>query len=97
MNIDPTNSIKPPAQVVKRAVETSGGVAKPAREVGHSGESLSLNLTALMEEARSAPDVDMSRVEKIKANLAQGDYPIDASRIARKMLEQDESIFGAGK
>lgn len=95
MNIELTNTLKPASAVARRASEPSSvAAAPPARESGSVGETLSVGLLPLFEEIRQLPEIDASRVAEIKARIERGDYPLDSSRIARKMLEQ-ESVFGA--
>lgn len=38
---------------------------------------------------RSGPPVDLGKVNKIKEAIAQGNYPINAEKIAEKMIELD--------
>lgn len=48
---------------------------------------------ALLQEAMNAvadlPVVDATRVAKLRAAIAQGEYRIDAQRIAERMLDAD--------
>jgi negative regulator of flagellin synthesis FlgM len=38
--------------------------------------------------------MDDDRIEQIRSALENGTYKIDAEKLAQKMLEMDESIFG---
>ncbi len=63
------------------------------------GENVSLsaqakNLKELEQRLDSYPEMDDQRIEEIKAALAGGSYKIDAEKLAQKMLDMDNSIFG---
>ncbi|SDX42480.1 flagellar biosynthesis anti-sigma factor FlgM [Marinobacter mobilis] len=63
------------------------------------GESVKLSsqakdLKQLEQRLNSYPETDDDRIEQIKAALADGSYKVDAEKLAQKMLEMDESIFG---
>ena len=71
----------------------------PAGSRPSQGEDVSLSrqakdLKQLEQQLRDYPDVDDERIEKIRQALADGSYKIDAEKLAQKMLEMDESIFG---
>jgi negative regulator of flagellin synthesis FlgM len=38
--------------------------------------------------------MDDERIEQIRTALEDGSYKIDAEKLAQKMLDMDESIFG---
>lgn len=66
---------------------------------GARGENVNLsnqakNLKQLEQKLGDYPEMDDNRIEQIRAALADGSYKIDAEKLAQKMLEMDESIFG---
>ncbi|EON92410.1 anti-sigma-28 factor FlgM [Marinobacter lipolyticus SM19] len=66
---------------------------------GARGENVNLsnqakNLKQLEQKLGDYPEMDDGRIEEIRAALADGSYKIDAEKLAQKMLEMDESIFG---
>ncbi|PCK08121.1 MAG: flagellar biosynthesis anti-sigma factor FlgM [Alteromonadaceae bacterium] len=70
-----------------------GNVAAPKS----AGESVSLSSTALsipkIEASLSkVSDVDMSKVERVKAELASGSLNINASSIAEKMISEERLL-----
>ncbi|MFW5825596.1 MAG: flagellar biosynthesis anti-sigma factor FlgM [Marinobacter sp.] len=82
----PTGQPAPTEQARSQAPAARGenvNLSKEAREIRQMGEKL-----------ESQPEVDDSRVEQIRAALADGSYKVDAEKVAQKMLEMDESIFG---
>ncbi|NWN90679.1 flagellar biosynthesis anti-sigma factor FlgM [Marinobacter adhaerens] len=52
------------------------------------------NLKQLEEKLGSYPEVDDNRVAEIRSALENGTYKVDAEKLAQKMLDMDESIFG---
>ena len=63
------------------------------------GENVKLSTQAkdlkqLEQRLNSYPEMDDDRIEQIKSALADGSYKVDAEKLAQKMLEMDESIFG---
>lgn len=82
----PATPQAPAEQAAKQAPAARGenvNLSKQAQEIRQMGEKL-----------ESAPEIDDSRVEQIRAALADGSYKVDAEKVAQKMLEMDESIFG---
>ncbi|WP_417568001.1 flagellar biosynthesis anti-sigma factor FlgM [Marinobacter sp.] len=72
--------------------------AKPQAQ-GARGENVSLssqarNLKQLEQKLGDYPEMDDDRIEQIRSALENGTYKIDAEKLAQKMLEMDESIFG---
>ncbi|MDC0663350.1 flagellar biosynthesis anti-sigma factor FlgM [Marinobacter sp. SS21] len=73
--------------------------AEQAQAQTARGENVKLSsqakeLKQLEQRLSSYPETDDDRIEQIKAALADGSYKIDAEKLAQKMLEMDESIFG---
>ncbi len=66
---------------------------------GARGENVNLssqakNLKQLEQKLGSYPEMDDDRIEQIRSALESGSYKVDAEKLAQKMLEMDESIFG---
>ena len=69
--------------------------AKPqARGDNVSLSSQARNLKQLEQKLGDYPEMDDDRIEQIRSALENGTYKIDAEKLAQKMLEMDESIFG---
>jgi negative regulator of flagellin synthesis FlgM len=60
----------------------------PARDAGVESERLQL----IKDRIENAPDVDMARVEAIKQRISEGQYPIDAARIAEKFIQLESLL-----
>ncbi|MDY6842358.1 MAG: flagellar biosynthesis anti-sigma factor FlgM [Pseudomonadota bacterium] len=63
------------------------------------GENVSLSsqarsLKQLEQKLGDYPEMDDGRIDRIRSALENGTYKIDAEKLAQKMLEMDESIFG---
>ncbi|MDI9245271.1 flagellar biosynthesis anti-sigma factor FlgM [Marinobacter sp. CHS3-4] len=63
------------------------------------GENVNLssqakNLKQLEQQLGDYPEMDDDRIEQIRSALENGSYKVDAEKLAQKMLEMDESIFG---
>lgn len=102
MGNNPVNS--PTTNNDKAPGTSSGNQSAPAEQASREapaarGENVNLSkqareLRQMGEKLESYPEVDDSRVEQIRAALADGSYKVDAEKVAQKMLEIDDSIFG---
>ena len=45
------------------------------------------------ELIQNAPDVDVEKIEQIKAAIADGSYSVDAEAVAEKLLALESSLF----
>lgn len=82
---------------VRSAIEKS---AKKAAEAGAQaparpapGED-SVMLSNVVDKAMAEPDFDRAKVEAIKQAIAQGQYPLDAKRIAENFVAIERMIRG---
>jgi len=100
-----TNSIngnKPPME--RLLTETQRGQGKgrvdappgPERGLGNSAVegTQSERLQALLNGIKQTPDVDMGRVEALKQKIANGEYPMDADKIASRFVELEQMLEG---
>jgi negative regulator of flagellin synthesis FlgM len=53
-------------------------------------------LRELEESVRSAPEVDVERVNAIREAIETGSFQVDASRVADKLLGIEQALNGAG-
>jgi negative regulator of flagellin synthesis FlgM len=96
-----------PGQVNSKAGNTAGKAAQkteqpaPEQTKTQSARPDSVNLSDQARDLKKLeaqldryPEVDDARVEQIRSALADGSYKVDADKLAQKMLETDESIFG---
>lgn len=85
-----------PTRGVGDNAPTARGEAGKAAGVAQDRISLSADaerVASLTQLAKASPDVNSSRVEAIKAEIARGDYQIDAKQLAGSMLSADR-LFG---
>lgn len=98
------NPVNSPKTTTDKAPEGKSGTPAPAEQASKQapaarGENVNLSsqakeLRQMGEKLESYPEVDDSRVEQIRAALADGSYKVDAEKVAQKMLDMDKSIFG---
>ena len=50
-------------------------------------------ITKAFESSKTAPAINEERVEAVKNDLAEGSYPINAEKIAAKMIEMEQEQF----
>lgn len=89
----------------KETVSSTGAfrndASKPASTSGNAVPSDTVKLTSsgqllerLEKSLATLPDIDASRVDAVKNAIANGDYEIDAERIADTLIRMDRE-FGA--
>ena len=54
-------------------------------------------MLALQQQIASAPDVDVARVEKLRAEIDQNRYQVNASRIADRLLQLEGDLQASTK
>ena len=52
------------------------------------------NIKAAEQTLQEQPEVDDAKVTRIREALEDGSYSVDADKLAQKMLNVDDSIFG---
>lgn len=80
---------------VSESRNTAPGAATTATGKGDDKISLSSQadrLNNLTQLATDSPDIDMAKVEAIKAQIANGEFAVDAGRLAGKMLTADRLL-----
>ncbi len=74
-------------KAAKKAAADDGGAPAAARP----GED-SVALSNVAAKAMAEPDFDRAKVESIKQAIAQGQYPLDAQRIAESFVAIERMI-----
>ncbi|KEF32527.1 Negative regulator of flagellin synthesis FlgM [Marinobacter nitratireducens] len=77
----------------------SAGEQARTQAQGARGDQVSLsnqakNMKQLEQKLGDYPEMDDERIAEIRSALESGTYKVDADKVAQKMLEMDESIFG---
>jgi negative regulator of flagellin synthesis FlgM len=96
VNTQKTTADKPSG--TQNTQPSSGEQAKTQAQSA-KGENVNLSsqakdLKQLEQKLGNYPEMDDDRIEQIRSALENGSYKIDAEKLAQKMLEMDESIFG---
>ncbi|NWO08068.1 MAG: flagellar biosynthesis anti-sigma factor FlgM [Alteromonadaceae bacterium] len=79
--------------------QAAGSEQNKAQSPAARGENVNLsnqakNLNQLEQKLGEYPEMDDDRISQIRAALEDGSYKVDAEKLAQKMLDMDESIFG---
>ena len=84
----------------KKTTDITGSNNSPAAEQAAktNGDTVSITSEAskireLQSSLSNAPDIDMEKVESIKKEIANGNYPIDYEGIADKLLDLEKTLF----
>ncbi|PAV25151.1 FlgM family anti-sigma-28 factor [Tamilnaduibacter salinus] len=76
------------------ASDTAAKQSSGARADSVSLSDQSKALKSLESRLAEYPEVDDARVAEIRAALEDGSYKVDAEKLAQKMLDEDQGIFG---
>lgn len=82
----------PKNEAVAKGEAPSSSAAEQARNSEGQKDSVSLSDTAkaisqIESSLKNAPDVDLDKVEAIRARIESGDYQVNAENMAQKMLD----------
>ena len=72
---------------------TAKGSSKPASEDTVSLSTRSQQVIELQQHLDSSTGIDRARVDAIKQQIAEGNYPLDAEKIAENMLKIEQSLI----
>ena len=96
--IDGISGQKPPVpNPSQQNARTERSESERGSASSQAGDQLSLTTSAqllkeLSEAVAASPEVDQSRIDAIRAAIADGSYDIDAGRIADKLLNLDDQL-----
>jgi negative regulator of flagellin synthesis FlgM len=82
-----------------RSAEGTVRARAPASPATPEGERIELTpggrlLARLEQSFAAAPDIDRARVDAVKAAIQNGEYEIDADRIAAALLRTEHELGG---
>lgn len=88
-------------KVGKKANIASGSSSSSATSSAQGGEKSSappsgadsVSLSNVAQKAMAEPDFDRAKVESIKKAIADGQYPLDAKRIAESFMAVERMIL----
>lgn len=81
-------------------VARTGGTASPSSTDGVESvhiTSAAHTMLALQQQIAETPDVDVARVEKLRADINQNRYQIDAGRIADRLMQLEGDLQATGQ
>ena len=83
--------------VSTRKVSNDRGSEKPAIDRAPSGDRVTITSAAsqlkqIADAVEQTPDVDSKRVEAARRSISNGDFEINAGRIAEKMIALDTAL-----
>lgn len=87
-------AVKPRVQNGEAPAANVADQAAPEAVAGGDTQVQSSRLQQVQERIDNTPEVDMARVEAIKQAIAEGNFPIDAERIAQKFAELEGLLNG---
>lgn len=76
------------------AAEQAKSQSPAARGENVNLSSQAKNLSQLEQRLGDYPEMDDDRIAQIRSALEDGSYKVDAEKLAQKMLDMDQSIFG---
>ena len=91
INRSPVNPINTGAG---KAQETNESTNNSANNDASSKETVSLSSQSeLTLHLNNASEVDSAKVEALKQEIAKGNYPLDAQKIAENMISLEKSLL----
>jgi len=100
-----TNPINPIGRSTAGSVNTSTDrtqakdtVSSTASSATSSEDTVSLSqesqqVAGLQQQLKDSPVIDQSKVDSIKQEIANGNYPLDANKIAENLISLEQSLL----
>ena len=100
-----TNPINPSSRSTAGAISsnTEKTQAKNTTESSSSprvgtGDTVSLSkesqqVSGLQQQLKNTPIIDQAKVDSIKQEIANGNYPLDAEKIAQNLINLEQSLL----
>ena len=100
-----TNPINPLSRSTSSSVSSNtekNQVSNKAENTGstrvNTEDKVSLSLesrqvSGLQQQLKDSPAIDMNKVESIKQEIANGNYPLDAEKIAENLINLEQSLL----
>lgn len=85
--INTNNRIKAPNQAPEQRAKNTSNTPAGKTESSPASAVIDLSSDKVLQQMGKLPEVDMSRIESIKAALANGEYQPDPEVIAKKFSE----------
>jgi negative regulator of flagellin synthesis FlgM len=90
------------AAAQRPAAAEVASVVAPEKPGALAGENVSLTKTAaemrdLEHAVRSAPDIDVDRVNRLRQAIAEGNYQVDDEKLAQNLLRHEMMMISGGE
>ena len=88
--------------VTQQAQQAKSGTASEVAQQSRSNAAgvpvtVSNSVRSLDQNAKSSSDIDMAKVNAIRAAIANGTFKVNASIVAERMLVDASALLGAGR
>ncbi len=98
MNRTAANSVNNNTPAGSQANDTSADVTAKGGHSPGSEDTVSLSTRSqqvieLQQHLESSSGIDRARVDVIRQQIAEGNYPLDAEKIAENMLKIEQSLI----
>lgn len=74
--------------------QPDAGAQEPAQGTRVNLSPDAQNIKAAEKALQEQPDIDDEKVSELREALENGSFSVDAEKLAQKMLDVDQSIFG---
>jgi len=71
----------------------SGSTSRTSNEDTVSLSQESQQVSGLQQQLKDSPAIDQSKVDSIKQEIANGNYPLDAEKIAVNLINLEQSLL----
>ncbi len=93
-----TNSVNNHSSTGPQASDAAADVTAKSGNGSGSEDTVSLSsrsqqVIELQQHLDSSTGIDQARVDAIKQQIAEGNYPLDAEKIAENMLKLEQSLI----
>ena len=85
--INTNNRIKTPSQPHEQRAKNTAGATSGSAASNPASAVVDLSSSKVFEQMEKVPEIDSSRIESIKAALANGEYKPNPEVIAKKFAE----------
>jgi len=98
INRGAANSVNNHSTASSRATDSNADVLAKNGNNAESEDTVSLSsrsqqVIELQQHLDSSTGIDRARVDAIKQQIAEGNYPLDAEKIAENMLKIEQSLI----
>ena len=94
MKVGQTNEVLPVDRVSLTGARPAAGAAAANPDTGAVAQTDSVELSKTSQQLTASDDVvDLSKVDRIRAAIAAGKFPVNAQRVADNMIHEAASLL----